>query len=116
MASEPLIRGEALKPGTHVDLVGAYTPNMREADDAALTAGRLFVDSRATTVPHIGELMIPLASGVFSEADIAGDLHDLVEGRAGRSSAEEITLFKNGGGAHLDVMIAHAVYLALKGR
>jgi len=60
--------------------------------------------------------MIPLASGVLSEADIAGDLHDLVEGRAGRSSADEITLFKNGGGAHLDVMIAHAVYLALEGR
>ena len=116
MTTEPLISGEALKPGTHVDLVGAYTPTMREADDATLTRGRLFVDSRATTVGHIGEVMIPMASGAISEADIQGDLHDLVQGRAGRGSAEEITVFKNGGGAHLDVMIAHAVYLALEGR
>ena len=62
MSTEPLIKGRALKAGAHVDLVGAYTPSMREADDAALTGGRLYVDSRATTVPHIGELMIPLAA------------------------------------------------------
>ncbi|MDP3523781.1 MAG: ornithine cyclodeaminase [Hoeflea sp.] len=116
MSTEPLIKGAMLRPGTHVDLVGAYTPAMREADNATLTRGRLFVDSRATTVGHIGELMIPMAAGVITEADIQGDLHDLVQGRAGRGSAEEITVFKNGGGAHLDVMIAHAVYLALQGR
>ncbi|MCC0036381.1 MAG: Gfo/Idh/MocA family oxidoreductase [Hoeflea sp.] len=116
MSTEPLIRGEALKPGTHVDLVGAYTPSMREADDAALTRGRLFVDSFATTVGHIGEVMIPMAAGVISREDIQGDLHALVHGRTSRHSPDEITLFKNGGGAHLDVMIAHAVYLALKGR
>ena len=116
MATEPLIRGEALKNGAHVDLVGAYTPSMREADDAALTRGRLFVDSRATTIGHIGELMIPMQSGVISKADIEGDLHELVQGRAGRRADDEITIFKNGGGAHLDVMIAHAVNLALSGR
>ncbi|MBU4528450.1 MAG: ornithine cyclodeaminase [Hoeflea sp.] len=116
MSTEPLIRGAALKPGTHVDLVGAYTPTMREADDATLQRGRLFVDSFATTIGHIGEVMIPMASGAIAQADIKGDLHDLVQGRAGRKSAEEITVFKNGGGAHLDVMIAHAVYLALEGR
>lgn len=116
MSTEPLIRGEALKPGTHVDLVGAYTPSMREADDVALTRGRLFVDSTATTVEHIGELMIPLASGVISKVDIQGDMHDLVQGKAGRRSDDEITVFKNGGGAHLDVMIGHAVYKALKGQ
>jgi ornithine cyclodeaminase/alanine dehydrogenase-like protein (mu-crystallin family) len=116
MSTEPLIRGEALKPGTHVDLVGAYTPSMREADDAALTRGRLFVDSFATTVGHIGEVMIPMAAGVISRDDIEGDLHALVHGRTTRHSPDEITVFKNGGGAHLDVMIAHAVYLALEGR
>lgn len=109
MSTEPLIRGEALKDGAHVDLVGAYTPTMREADDAALARGRLFVDSYATTVDHIGELMIPIAAGTLARADIRGDLHDLVQGRAGRQSDNEITIFKNGGGAHLDVMIAHAV-------
>ena len=116
MSTEPLIRGAALKPGAHVDLVGAYTPSMREADDAALTRGRLFVDSFATTVGHIGEVMIPMQAGVISRDDIEGDLHALVHGRVSRHSPDEITLFKNGGGAHLDVMIAHAVYLALEGR
>lgn len=116
MATEPLIRGDMLAPGTHVDLVGAYTPSMREADDAALTRGRLFVDSFATTVGHIGEVMIPMDAGVISREDIKGDMHALVQGRAGRQSPEEITVFKNGGGAHLDVMIAHAVHLALEGR
>ncbi|MBU2486327.1 MAG: ornithine cyclodeaminase [Alphaproteobacteria bacterium] len=116
MSTEPLIRGAALKPGAHVDLVGAYTPSMREADDAALTRGRLFVDSFATTVGHIGEVMIPMAAGVISRDDIQGDLHALVHGRTSRHSPDEITIFKNGGGAHLDVMIAHAVHLALEGR
>ena len=102
---------------SRADLISsAYTPTMREADDATLTRGRLFVDSRATTIAHIGELMIPLASGAITEADIEGDMHDLVQGKAGRQSPEEITVFKNGGGAHLDVMMAHAVYLALAGR
>ena len=116
MSTEPLIRGAALKPGTHVDLVGAYTPSMREADDAVLTRGRLFVDSYATTVGHIGEVMIPMAADVITRDDIEGDMHALVHGRTTRHSPEEITVFKNGGGAHLDVMIAHAVYLALEGR
>jgi ornithine cyclodeaminase len=107
MAEEPLIKGAWLKPGCHLDLVGAYTPTMREADDEALKRGRLFVDSRATTVGHIGELMIPMAAGVIGEEDIQADLFQLSEGsRAGRGGAEEITLFKNGGGGHLDLMTA----------
>ena len=115
MTKTPVIRGEALRPGVHLDLVGAYTPDMREADDTVLKRGRLFVDSRATTIGHIGEIEIPLASGVIARDDILGDMHELVQGRAGRQSPDEITVFKNGGGAHLDVMIAHAVYRALAG-
>lgn len=106
MATEPVLRGDWLRPGQHLDLIGAYTPQMREADDTALRRGRLFVDSRATTIGHIGELMIPMAAGVIAEGDVQGDLHDLVEGRAGRRSDDEITIFKNGGGAHLDLMTA----------
>lgn len=106
MARSPLIRGDWLKPGTHLDLIGAYTPDMREADDTCLRRGRLFVDSRATTLGHIGEVTIPMAEGVITEADILGDLHDLVAGHAGRRDPGEITLFKNGGGAHLDLMTA----------
>lgn len=106
MATEPVLRGDWLRPGQHIDLIGAYTPQMREADDTALQRGRLFVDSRATTIGHIGELMIPMAAGVIAEGDVQGDLHDLVEGRAGRRADHEITIFKNGGGAHLDLMTA----------
>ena len=113
MATEPLIKGDRLKPGAHVDLVGAYTPSMREADDRTLQRGRLFVDSFATTIGHIGEVMIPLKSGAIRREDILGDMHALVQGAIGRQSEDEITVFKNGGGAHLDIMVAHAVSKAL---
>ncbi len=109
MTVDPIISGRFLKPGCHVDLVGAYTPEMREADDETLTRGRLFVDSYDTTVDEIGELIIAIAAGVITRDDVLGDLHALVEGRAGRQTAGEITLFKNGGGAHLDIMTAEAI-------
>ena len=109
MAKQPVVLGAWLQPGQHLDLIGAYTPDMREADDTALRRARIFVDSRETTLPHIGELKIPLAEGVITEADIQGDFHDLVAGSAGRRSDDEITLFKNGGGAHLDLMTARVI-------
>lgn len=109
LSRDPLIRGEWLQPGQHLDLIGAYTPEMREADDSCLERARLFVDSRATTIGHIGELMIPMAAGVISDSDVQGDLHDMVAGRAGRRSDTEITIFKNGGGAHLDLMTARMI-------
>ena len=108
---EPIIEGAWLKPGAHVDLIGAFTPDMREADDEVLRRGSLFVDARETTINHIGELMIPIASGVISEADVLADFSDLCQQRhAGRSSADEITVFKNGGGGHLDLMCARILY------
>ena len=113
MATEPLISGRLLKSGAHVDLVGAYTPSMREADDETMRRGRVFVDSYRTTLGHIGEVMIPIANGALKESNIAGDLHALVKGQAGRRSESEITVFKNGGGAHLDIMTAKAIYDAL---
>ncbi len=109
MASEPLIRGEWLKPGTHLDLIGAYRPDMREVDDEALRRARIFVDSRATTMAHIGELKDPIARGVISESDILADFHDIAAGLFRRRSAEEITIAKNGGGAHLDLMTARHI-------
>jgi alanine dehydrogenase len=107
----PLIQGAWLKPGTHVDLIGAYTPTMREADDECFRRGSLFVDARETTIHHIGELMIPLASGVINEQDVLADLSDLCQqGHDGRQSNDEITLFKNGGGGHLDLMCARILH------
>lgn len=106
MSIEPVLKGAWIKPGTHVDLIGAYRPDMREADDDLISTGSLFVDARETTIHDIGELMIPIANGVIGEETVKGDLYDLCNGAPGRTSDEEITIYKNGGGAHLDLMTA----------
>jgi len=102
MSTAPIIKGAWLQPGQHVDLIGAYRPDMREVDDEALSRARVFVDSRETTIGHIGELKIPIAAGAFSADDVVADYYQL--DRFQRHNAAEITLFKNGGGAHLDLM------------
>jgi ornithine cyclodeaminase len=115
MSPEPLIAGEWLGPGTHVDLVGAYTPAMREADDEVMIRADIYVDSRATTVAEIGELMDPIAEGVISEADVLGDLYQLAQGTVrARESDDAITVYKNGGGGHLDLMTAQFVMSRLQ--
>jgi len=110
MTIEPVLKGAWIKPGTHIDLIGAFKPNMREADDALLLKSELFVDSRDTTIGHIGEIEIPLQAGTITRDDIRGDFYELCKGKAGRSSADAITLFKNGGGAHLDLMTCMMIY------
>ncbi len=102
MSTEPLIKGDWLRPGQHVDLIGAYRPDMREVDDTALTRARIFVDSFDTTVGHIGEIRIPIETGAITRDDIIADYYSLDQFI--RQSDDEITLFKNGGGAHLDLM------------
>ena len=113
MSREPVIRGDWIRPGTHLDLIGAYKPDMREVDDETLTKARIFVDSRDTTLGHIGEIDIPLKAGVIRDSDILGDLYQLVAGEAGRQAEDEITLFKNGGGAHLDLMTSDSIFTSL---
>ena len=110
MTKDPIIQGDWLSPGTHIDLVGAFTLEMREVDDAALRRSRIFVDSRKTTIGEIGEITIPIESGVITEADILADLYDLCQAKhTGRKHEDEITLFKNGGGGHLDLMTAQFI-------
>ncbi len=107
MARQPVILGDWVRPGTHVDLIGAFKADMREADDALMARASVFVDSRDTTLGHIGELLLPIASGAITAESVLGDLYDLVRpGARRRQSDDEITVFKNGGGAHLDLMIA----------
>ena len=107
MATEPLIRGVWLRPGVHLDLVGAFTPEMREVDDSAVTRARIFVDCRRTAIVPIGELAIPLRNGLIAGSAVLADHFQLSRREhPGRTSAEEITLFKNGGGGHLDLMVA----------
>lgn len=107
MSTSPLIKGAWLRPGQHVDLIGAYRPDMREVDDDALHRARVFVDSYDTTVGHIGEIKIPIEQGQFAQSDIVADYYDVEAFK--RGSDDEITLFKNGGGAHLDLMTSRYI-------
>jgi ornithine cyclodeaminase/alanine dehydrogenase-like protein (mu-crystallin family) len=113
MSAAPLIRGEWLKPGTHVDLVGAYLPTMREADDAAVRRATVYVDTRAGALHEAGDIVQPIAAGILKEEGIA-DLFDLAGSKvAGRRSPEEITLFKSVGTAIEDLAAAVLVYRRL---
>ena len=107
LSSEPLIHGAWLKPGAHLDLVGAYLPTLRESDDEAVKRATLFCDTRAGALKEGGDLVQPLKAGVISESSIAADLADLCKGRhPGRTRDDEITLFKSVGTAVEDLAAA----------
>jgi ornithine cyclodeaminase/alanine dehydrogenase-like protein (mu-crystallin family) len=111
---EPLIKGRNLRPGTHLDLVGGYTPQTREADDDAAKMSRVFVDRRESAFHGVGDILQPIASDAIGETDVLGDLYDLAGGSVeGRTSPADITLFKNAGGGHLDLMTCEAVFQQL---
>ncbi|WP_386624250.1 ornithine cyclodeaminase family protein [Sulfitobacter geojensis] len=107
MSTDPLIKGAWLRPGQHLDLIGAYRPDMREVDDEAIQRARVFVDSFDTTIGHIGEINIPLEAGTISRDHLIADYYELDAFK--RQSADDITLFKNGGGAHLDLMASRYI-------
>ena len=103
MSTEALIRGAWLRPGQHLDLIGGYRTDMREADDECMSRGRVFVDCRHTAA-DVGDIASPLRSGALTE--IVADFRDLATGAFGRTHPDEITVFKNAGGAHLDLMVS----------
>ncbi len=106
MATEPVIQGDWLKPGAHLDLVGSFRKDMRECDAKALQRCSLFVDSRWSAVQECGEISQAMKAGAIQQSDIRADAFELAKGATGRSGDDEITLFKNGGGGHLDLMVA----------
>ncbi len=109
MSDAPLVKGALLKPGAHLDLVGAYLPTMREADDDAMAQGSIFVDTRSGMV-GAGDLCQPVQRGRIAWSDVRADLFDLCAGRhPGRTSSDEITVFKNVGGGHLDLFAAQCL-------
>lgn len=111
LSEEPLVLGEWLRPGCHLDLVGAFTPSMREADDAALRRASVFVDTHAGATTEAGEIVQALASGALAAGDIRGDLFDLASGRVeSRRSKEEITLFKSVGCSLEDLVAAELCF------
>ena len=111
LASEPLIRGDWLLPGQHLDLVGAFKPDMREADSHAVSRAAVYVDTRAGGLAEAGDIVQAIDDGSISEADIRGELRDLVTGACeARASTEAITLFKSVGTAIEDLAAAELAY------
>ena len=110
-AAQPLVRGEWLEPGTHLDLVGGFRPDMREVDDLAVArCARIVVDTRAGALAEAGDLVQALAHGAITPAQISGGLAELLRGGcAGRTAADQITLFKSVGTALEDLAAAQLV-------
>lgn len=109
-STTPLVLGEWLRPGTHLDLVGAFKPDMRETDDAAVLRSRVFVDTLAGALAEAGDLVQPLASGRMQRPHVQGELAQLVRAELpGRLSDQDITLFKSVGTALEDLAAARMV-------
>jgi ornithine cyclodeaminase len=115
ISTSPLVKGARLKPGAHVDLVGGFTPDMRESDDDAISRAAIYVDTRAGATKEAGDIVQPLASGLLKPEGIVADLHELARGeKTGRASASQITLFKSVGAALEDLAAGIAVYKTLR--
>jgi ornithine cyclodeaminase len=111
LSATPLVEGHWLREGTHVDLVGGFTPQMREADDEAVRRALVFVDTRQGACAEAGDIVAPIRSGVLAPHDIRADLFDLCRGQhPGRQSASQITLFKSVGTALEDLAAAALAY------
>lgn len=113
-ASQPLFDGAWLKPGTHLNLIGAFQPQTREVDDATIVRSRVYVDTHEGCLAEAGDLLIPLKSGAIGRDHIRGDLHALFSGKcAGRESALDVTLFKSVGCALEDLAAAELIASAV---
>lgn len=107
---EPLFDGAWLRPGTHINAIGGYQRTMRELDTTTMVRSRVYVDGRQAALAEAGEIMIPYAAGEYTPDQVVGEIGDLLLGRiAGRTAAEEITLFKAVGMAVQDAVTAPLV-------
>lgn len=112
-APEPVIHGEWVRPGAHVNLVGAHAPTTREADTALVASSRLYVDSLESAFSEAGDILIPLQEGAVGRAHVIGEIGAVLLGKvAGRRSSEEVTLYKSLGLVTQDLIAAHAVVRA----
>jgi alanine dehydrogenase len=111
MASEPVLQGQWVAPGAHINAIGASTPGFRELDTAAVVQSRVFVDRRESALNEADDIRLPLRDGLVGEDHILGELGDVLLGRAqGRTSPTDVTLFKSLGLAVEDLAAAHYVY------
>lgn len=106
-AFDPILPGKSVRPGTHVDLIGGFTPLMREADDDVIRSAEIYVDSVTSAVREAGDIVNPIERGIIGRSAIRGDLFDLCAGRASsRTSESAITVFKSVGLALEDLAAA----------
>ncbi len=109
-ARQPIVKGEWISPGAHINAVGAFQPDTRELDTATVARARLYVDRRESAMKEAGEFIIPRSEGAIGDDHIVGELGQVLNGRApGRRSPEEVTLFKSLGIAVEDLAAAHFV-------
>jgi ornithine cyclodeaminase len=114
---EPVVHGDWVSPGAHINAVGAYNPATRELDSALVAKSRLYADRRESLLNEAGEFLIPKGEGLFGDEHIVGEIGEVLTGKAhGRTSPQEITLFKSLGIAIEDLAAAHHVYEAAKAR
>lgn len=117
LSTGPLVRGDWVRPGTHVDLVGAFKPTMRETDDRLMGIASIFVDTREGAFAEAGDILQALQSGAIGKAAILADLFDLAGNRhAGRANGSEITVFKSVGASLEDLAAARLAYETSSGR
>jgi ornithine cyclodeaminase len=110
-ATEPILQGDWISPGTHINAVGSSVAFARELDTAAVVKSKLFVDRRESTLNEAGDFLFPQKEGAIDEGHIKGEIGDiLLSNVSGRSSSEDITLFKSLGLAAEDVAAAHYIY------
>jgi ornithine cyclodeaminase len=111
----PIVRGDWVQPGTHVDLVGGFKPDMREADDQLMGAAVVFVDTFSGALAEAGDLLQPMAAGQLQRESIVAELADLASGRhAGRTDAQQVTVFKSVGTGIEDLCAANMAWSVLR--
>ena len=111
LSRTPLVRGDWVRPGAHLDLIGAFKPDMRETDSCAVARASVFVDTRAGALAEGGDIVQAIGAGAITADDIKGDLYELAAGtKSARNSSDEITLFKSVGAALEDLAAAIIAY------
>jgi ornithine cyclodeaminase/alanine dehydrogenase-like protein (mu-crystallin family) len=114
---EPLFRGELVRPGTHVNLIGTFQPHAREVDSVLIRRARVFVDTYSAAFAEAGDVLVPLHAGEIGRQHVLGDLHELVsEVKDGRRSGDDITVFKSVGCALEDLVTAKLALRAVQSR
>lgn len=115
LSTEALIRGEWLQPGSHLDLVGAFRPTMRETDSQCLAHSQVFVDTYAGALGEAGDILQAIDEGAFRKTDLRAELAELLRGdKPGRTSDDAITLFKSVGASLEDLAAAIEVWETLE--